>query len=85
MVKGEKVYKPKLAELKIEKYDSQVGGEGLRIGYKELNLSDYINKGLKAYTFQMEGKGLLFLTVLISVLEAQQNTDIASMTIRALN
>jgi len=45
VVKGEKVYLKKTAELKIEKYESlsQNEREGVRIGYKELNLADYLN------------------------------------------
>lgn len=43
---------------------------GLKIGYKEINLSHYINKGLKTETFQMDKHGNLFLTVKILVIEA---------------
>lgn len=46
MVKGEKIYKIKDAELKVEKYDDLMLNEGARIGYYKLNLATFVNKGL---------------------------------------
>jgi hypothetical protein len=48
-------------------------------------LSDYINKGLKTETFQMDKLGNLFLTVKILVIEAQNNKDIAQLALASLN
>ena len=36
--------------------------EGKRVGYKKINLSDYINTGVKTVTFQMTPKDELYLT-----------------------
>lgn len=65
MVKGPnngpqiKHYKEKNAELKIEFYEKEAYYEhkSMRTGYKELNLSDFINKGLQTMTFRMDKEG----------------------------
>ena len=62
MVKGEKIYKIKDAELKVEKYDDLMLNEGARIGYYKLNLATFVNKGLQTVTFPMDKNGAIFLT-----------------------
>lgn len=57
----------------------------MRTGYKELNLSDYISKGLQTLTFKMDKEGHIFLTVKIVVLNADAQLDVASMTLMSLN
>ena len=81
MVKGKKTYEAKKAELKIEKYDSQQQDqrEGDRIGYFVLNLATFVGQGLKTFTFPMDQKGFLYLTVKIVVIEASTNVDIATI------
>jgi hypothetical protein len=76
MSKDQKIYQKKKAELKVELFDDRYTGEGERIGYKELNLSEYIKKGLRKCTFQMDDLGNIFITVMISVLDANANMDI---------
>lgn len=87
MVKGKKTYEAKKAELKIEKYDSQQQDqrEGDRIGYFVLNLATFVGQGLKTFTFPMDQKGFLYLTVKIVVIEASTNVDIATITLQSLN
>lgn len=87
MVKGKKVYEAKKAELKIEKYDSQQQDqrEGDRIGYFVLNLAAFVGQGLKTFTYPMDQKGQLYLTVKIVVIEASTNVDIATITLQSLN
>jgi hypothetical protein len=50
------MYKAKYCELKIERYKSNnsVASSGKKIGYKKINLSHFINMGLKHVTFQMD-------------------------------
>ena len=56
---GRKVFKAKEAELKIEQYSNahSLDKDGIRIGYKTLNLSEFINKGFVTKTFRMDKNG----------------------------
>ena len=72
MTKNKKQYHQKTAELKIESYTNidQLEKDGKRIGYFKLNLAEYINKGVSSITFKMDKEGSIYLTVKISVVEA---------------
>lgn len=82
-----KMYKPKTAELKIEFYEKEAQFENKsdKKGHKDLNLSDYINKGLQTQTFKMDAQGYIFLTVKIAVLQSDAQLDVATMTLMSLN
>ena len=74
---GNKIYKMKEAELKVEKYkkDKAIGEfdqESERIGYKKIDLSDFINKGLITKTYKMGKTDSLYFTVRISVITSDQ-------------
>ena len=50
---------------------------GQKIGYKKVNLAEYIGQGLRTQTFQMNDQGTIYLTVKILVIEAENDQDIA--------
>ena len=78
-----KQYEEKTAELKIEFYEKNTDYENKssRKGYKELNLSEFINKGMQTKTFRMDKEGHIFLTVNITVLGANTKQDVVSLTL----
>lgn len=82
---GEKKYSKKEMELKIEFYDrpEQSSDQGERKGYFMLNLAEYIGRGLVTQCFSMDNKSKLFLTVKISVVEANDGVDIAMIALLA--
>jgi len=70
--------------LKIEKYTSSLQPEqGKRIGYIELNLADFIGKGLSTTTFAMDKSQSLFLTVKIMVIPIDEGLSIHGMAMKA--
>lgn len=81
--KGIKSYQPKKAELKLYSYQNttQSNDEGDKVGNYDLNLTSYINKGVKAYTYSMNKENSLFLTVNIYLMPANENHDVASFAI----
>ena len=85
MKNGKKIYKEKKAELKIEKFHGMdPNDEGKRIGIMPLNLSEFIGKGLKYITFRMDKNDSLFLTVKISVIETNQDSNVLNLAMQAV-
>lgn len=41
---GEKEFKPKTAEIIIQKFKDRLGGKGTVVGYKKITLNDYFDK-----------------------------------------
>lgn len=84
--KGVKTYKKKEAELKIEKYNNigQLEKDGERIGYKMLNLSDFVDKGFINYTYKMSKNEEIYLTVKILVISTGFGGDIPNTALRAI-
>lgn len=85
---GQKKYLKKDLELKIEFYErlEQSADQGERKGYRLLNLSDYIGRGLVTECFNMDmvkNKSRLFLTVKLSVVSANDGVDIAMIALMA--
>ena len=61
---------------------------GVRQGKRTLNLTDYIGRGIVTECFRMDterNKDRLYLTVKISVFDAKQDSDIATMSLLATN
>ena len=79
-----KNYEDKFAELKIELYDAEDGGEGKRVGKHDLNLSQFIGRGIQTLTFAMDKDQKVYLTVKISVLSSHSGQDIATLALAAI-
>ena len=62
--KGKKVYKPKACEIKVEEFANIKGNisqVGNKIGAAYIDLSRFINKGLKTITYPLDQHNRIFL------------------------
>ena len=62
----------------------QLEKDGERIGYKKINLADYIDKGFSTYTYKMDNKDEIYLTVKILVISSGKGGDIPNTALRAI-
>lgn len=63
---GTKKYKPKMAEIKVERYKKAKGDTGgERIGYKKIDICQFLNKGFVTRTFKMSKDESIYFTVKI--------------------
>lgn len=64
----EKVYSKKWIDVFVEEFIGVNAKDGKRIGSVKINLSEYIDLGIRTTTFKLDKAGTLFLTADISVM-----------------